>query len=97
MQTISTLGLDIAKSVFQVHGVDAAGQVVIRRQLNVLPELVVARANSGVRPDNQGRAPFSEMSMRLDECPGVGPVLATALVAAAADPKAFRSGPNFSA
>ena len=26
-------GLDIAKSVFQVHGVDAAGQVVIRRQL----------------------------------------------------------------
>ena len=28
-----TVGLDIAKSVFQVHGVDAAGQVVIRRQL----------------------------------------------------------------
>ena len=28
-----TLGLDIAKSVFQVHGVDAAGQVVVRRQL----------------------------------------------------------------
>src|SRR5450756_1856342 len=27
------LVLDIAKSVFQVHGVDAAGQVVIRRQL----------------------------------------------------------------
>ena len=33
MQTISTIGLDIAKSVFQVHGVDAAGQVVVRRQL----------------------------------------------------------------
>ena len=27
MQSISTIGLDIAKSVFQVHGVDAAGQV----------------------------------------------------------------------
>jgi transposase len=39
----------------------------------------------------------SEMSMRLDECPGVGPVLATALVATVADPKAFRSGRNFSA
>ena len=26
-------GLDIAKSVFQVHGQDDAGQVVIRRQL----------------------------------------------------------------
>ena len=33
MQSISTIGLDIAKSVFQVHGVDAAGQVVVRRQL----------------------------------------------------------------
>ena len=33
MQTITTIGLNIAKSVFQVHGVDAAGQVVIRRQL----------------------------------------------------------------
>jgi transposase len=33
MQTVRTIGLDIAKSVFQVHGVDAAGQVVVRRQL----------------------------------------------------------------
>jgi transposase len=33
MLSISTIGLDIAKSVFQVHGVDAAGQVVLRRQL----------------------------------------------------------------
>src|SRR5437762_4568648 len=33
MQTVTTIGLDIAKSVFQVHGVDASGQVVIRRQL----------------------------------------------------------------
>ena len=33
MQTITTIGLDIAKSVFQVHGIDAAGEVVIRRQL----------------------------------------------------------------
>ena len=33
MQAITTVGLDIAKSVFQVHGVDAAGEVIIRRQL----------------------------------------------------------------
>ena len=32
MQRVSTIGLDIAKSLFQVHGIDAAGQVVIRRQ-----------------------------------------------------------------
>src|SRR5215468_2791134 len=33
MQTIATIGLDIAKSVFQVHGVEATGRVVVRRQL----------------------------------------------------------------
>ena len=33
MRAVKTIGLDIAKSIFQVHGVDADGQVVIRRQL----------------------------------------------------------------
>jgi len=33
MTKISTIGLDLAKNVFQVHGVDAGGQLVIRRQL----------------------------------------------------------------
>jgi transposase len=33
MQTITTIGLDIAKSVFQVHGVDTQGNVILRRQL----------------------------------------------------------------
>jgi transposase len=33
MQAAKTIGLDIAKSVFQVHGVDADGEVVIRRKL----------------------------------------------------------------
>jgi transposase len=247
MQTVSTIGLDIAKSVFQVHGVDAGGQVVIRRQLKrryvlaffqkLSPCLIgieacasshhwsrelqtlghtvrlmppayvkpyvkrqkndatdaeaiceaVARANMRFVPTktpeqqsglvlhrtrhlfirqqtsviNSIRAHLAEfgivapvgrkgveellhvvadpadnrvpamarvclaalgaqlhkfkeqilefdrlitawhrsndMSMRLDDCPGVGPVLATAVVATVADPKAFRSGRNFSA
>src|SRR5450631_2494507 len=33
MQAITTIGLDIAKSVFQVHGIDAEDKVIIRRQL----------------------------------------------------------------
>jgi transposase len=37
------------------------------------------------------------LSRRLDEIPGIGPGLATALVASVADPKAFRSGRDFSA
>ena len=39
----------------------------------------------------------SETSRRLDEVPGIGPALATALVASVADPKAFRSARDFSA
>ena len=33
MGQIITIGLDIAKAVFQVHGVDAAGVVVARKRL----------------------------------------------------------------
>jgi transposase len=39
----------------------------------------------------------NETSRRLDAIPGIGPALATALVASVADPKAFRSARNFSA
>src|SRR5436305_1455886 len=40
MHAVMTIGFDIAKLVFQVHGVDAHGKVVVRRQLRrrqVLP------------------------------------------------------------
>ena len=30
---ITTIGLDLAKQVFQVHGVDEAGHVVVQRRL----------------------------------------------------------------
>jgi transposase len=33
MTKVSMIGLDLAKNVFQVHGIDAAGKVVVRRQL----------------------------------------------------------------
>jgi transposase len=39
----------------------------------------------------------SEASRPLDEIPGVGPMLATALVASIAEPSSFRSGRDFSA
>ena len=31
MEKVTTLGIDLAKSVFSLHGVDGAGQVVLRR------------------------------------------------------------------
>ena len=33
MKEVTTIGLDLAKNIFQIHGVDAEGQVLIRRQL----------------------------------------------------------------
>ena len=33
MARIHTIGLDIGKEVFQVHGIDAAGKVLVRKQL----------------------------------------------------------------
>jgi transposase len=43
MQAVTTIGLDITKSVFQVHGVDAIGNVVIRRQLKRRYVLAISR------------------------------------------------------
>ncbi len=40
MEQITTIGIDIAKTVFQVHGINETGEVVVRRQLRrrqVLP------------------------------------------------------------
>jgi transposase len=40
MKEVSTIGLDLAKNVFQVHGIDGSGETMIRRQLRrgqVLP------------------------------------------------------------
>ena len=51
MQAVTTIGLDIAKSVFQVHGADAAGQAVIRRQLKRRQVLaVLKKLQSGPSP-----------------------------------------------
>ena len=44
IQAITTVGLDIAKSVFQVHGVDAQGNLILRRQLKRRYVLVFFRS-----------------------------------------------------
>ena len=48
---VTTIGLDIAKNVFQVHGIDAAEKVVVRKQLrwrvNPLCAFSRARAREG--------------------------------------------------
>ncbi len=40
---ITTIGIDLAKNVFQVHGVDAYGKVVLRKKLarSTVPEFFI--------------------------------------------------------
>ena len=57
MSEVSTIGLDLAKKVFQVHGADAAGAVVFRKRLrrNAVLQFFAARAvqgrEAGQRPE----------------------------------------------
>jgi hypothetical protein len=63
MQSITTIGLDIAKSVFQVHGVDAGGRVVVRRQLKAGEGYLSADADPSSGADFV-RATFSHKGRR---------------------------------
>ena len=45
---ITTIGLDIAKNVFQVHGIDAAEKVVVRKQLRRSQVLAVLQSAAAV-------------------------------------------------
>jgi transposase len=69
MGEISTIGLDIAKSVFQIHGVDVDGAVVIRKRISraklleffaMLPACLVGI--EGVRPHIIGAAGFRRLA-----------------------------------
>jgi transposase len=46
MQAVTTIGLDIARSVFQVHGIDAEGNAIIRRKLTAGTLAVLLKAET---------------------------------------------------
>ena len=46
MAQVSIVGLDLAKNVFQVHGIDAQGKIVVRRALR-RTEVLAFFANGG--------------------------------------------------
>ena len=92
------------------HGVEALLEVVADVGDNRVPEVAracLAALGAQLRRLKQQILEFDRMIMawhrsnetsrRLDAIPGIGPALATALVASVADAKAFRSGRNFSA
>jgi hypothetical protein len=51
MDKIITLGIDLAESVFQLHGVDAGGRAVLRRQLRRSQQMRVYSATSDQTPE----------------------------------------------
>jgi len=49
----TTIGLDIAKAVFQVHGIDARGQTTLRKRLR-RAQLITFFANQTVPGGDRG-------------------------------------------
>ena len=49
MNEITTIGLDLAKHVFQVHGIDAEGKTVLRKQLRRFPGSTIRLEHNDVR------------------------------------------------
>ena len=60
MSTVTTIGLDLAKNVFQVHGVDEHGDTVIRRQLQRTAMSAFAVVTTALPPkaDERARMPL---------------------------------------
>ena len=59
MGQVVTIGLDLAKSVFQAHGVDEAGEVAVRQQAAAISVAGVLRQTAGVSGGHGG--------LRLDD------------------------------
>jgi transposase len=58
MAEVGTIGLDTAKRVFQVHGVDTAGAIVFRRQLRRAEMVRSSPSCRPVSPQTLHRARF---------------------------------------
>ncbi len=84
---ISTIGLDLAKNVFQVHGIDSTGKVIAQaeqiRELEARIAMLEGEIKTWFR-DN-------ELAKRLATIPGIGFITASALAASVTDP--HRRGP----
>jgi transposase len=75
MKQPTTIGIDLAKSVFQAHGVDAAGAIVVKRKRQWAQVLTVfaglGRAASGWKPapgHTSGHASFKRSGTTFASC-----------------------------
>src|SRR5262245_39583122 len=109
MGEVTTIGLDLAKHVFQVHGVDAEGATVLRKQLrraqvlaffSRLPPCLVgleacATAHYWARELRALGHEVRLMPAQYVKASGIGPIIATAIAATVVEPSGFRSGREF--
>ena len=92
---VATIGLDIAKNVFQVHGIDAAEKVIVRKQLERIPvmwkhSLHVGRnwhscgLNLAVTPDSTASTTHlrnsKEHGFGIDPLPKIEPIPSDSLI-----------------
>ena len=73
MSEITTIGLDLAKHVFQIHGIDAQGTTVLRKRLrrgkcwrSSAAFHAVWSGWKRVRRPTTGRASWARLGMRCD-------------------------------
>src|SRR6188474_2919170 len=78
MGQVATIGLDIAKSTFQVHGVDASGEVILRRRLT-RARVVPFREAGTLLGWNSGLRHFTSLGARVAEARPRCPADATEL------------------
>src|SRR5882762_11313031 len=103
MEKVTTLGIDLAKSVFSLHGVGGAGQAVLRRTVrravgDLLDELrVLDERIGGYDREIEAQAKLCEPAQRLMKIRGIGPTTALAIVATVGNAREFKNGRQFAA
>jgi transposase len=101
MKQVTTVGVDLAKAVFTVHGVDAAGHVVLRKTVRRerLIELIASLSPcwTPLRATIVTLAREHEPARRLQGVPGIGPLTASAITATIATGNEFANGRQFAA
>ena len=71
---ITTIGLDIAKNVFQIHGIDAAEKVIVRKQLRRGQVTAFFEALAPSMPGRHGGlCHVAPLGSRVDEAGPRGP------------------------
>ena len=79
MSEITTIGLDLAKHVFQVHGIDAQGTTVLRKRLETAAPLFSVKLIAAA-VHNPAEMPRSRRAWRkanMIDCPHWRPILWT--------------------